>query len=160
MTTEVATQNRQELTQSSPVDGLRLLGTRECFRWDRDPDTNAMRRVYVVPSPEEAKALEEARVWLESRLVPGTKQTIIGALARLANHSKSERSAAEWKMLFEDYCQDLGEFSDAHVQQAVVDHRRSSNWFPKIAELRERCSELRGLDAARLRRCEQQFGKL
>ena len=58
-------------------------------------------------------------------------------LARLANHFRNERNAAEWQMLFEDYLSDLKEFSAADIEQAVIDHRRAKPFFPKIAELVE-----------------------
>jgi hypothetical protein len=89
---------------------------------------------------------------LVERLGPGDDTAIVTSLARMANHNKNERTQQEWKMLFEDYCFDLREFSSAYLQQACLEHRRQSNWFPKIAELVQRCTELRELDKVRLER--------
>ena len=61
-------------------------------------------------------------------------------------------------MLFEDYCFDLREFSAALVHQAALEHRRENKFFPRIAELRQRCLELRALDQHRLERCERALG--
>lgn len=103
----------------------------------------------------ERAALATAAQHLQGNLTPGHRAPTIAILARLANHRAKEKSQQEWKMLFEDYAEDLAEFSTAHVQEAVVEHRRNSNWFPTVAELRKRCAELRERDKFRLERAER-----
>lgn len=116
------------------------------------------RLVFVPPDSADAEALEVAAEALGMRLTQGRRETITAHLARLANHYTTERSKDEWRMLFEDYCEDLGEFSDAHVIEAIKDHRRTNKWFPKIEELRTRCMELRELDKIRLTRVRRCLG--
>lgn len=101
----------------------------------------------------ERDALTDTRDGLEAMLFPGNRAVLIALLARLANHRPKERSAAEWRMLFEDYAEDLAPFSDAHVSEAIREHRQSNNWFPTINELRTRCLELVQRDQFRLERC-------
>lgn len=91
----------------------------------------------------EVAGLTDALGILEHALLPGSRPSCVAMLARLANHRNKDRSPAEWQMIFEDYAAGLAEFSDAHVSEAITEHRRNSNFFPSIAELRERCMELR-----------------
>jgi len=91
---------------------------------------------------------------LSEWLAPGDRKMLIALLARLANHRSKERSRQEWQMLFEDYIEDLGEFSAAHMQEAIKEHRQSSPFFPASAELRGRCLELVKRDKSRLEQCE------
>ena len=74
-------------------------------------------------------------------------------MGRLANHRQQDRTETEWRMLFEDYCDDLAEFSEAHIEQAIREHRRTSQWFPAIAQIRARCAELQELTKIRRSRC-------
>lgn len=98
---------------------------------------------YPPLSDGEKAGLEGAVQLLEQSLLPGSRPVCVALLARLANHRSKERSQAEWQMLFEDYAADLAEFSDAHVSEAITEHRRNSKFFPTISELRSRCMELR-----------------
>ncbi|MND09520.1 hypothetical protein D3C83_329180 [compost metagenome] len=61
-------------------------------------------------------------------------------------------------MLFEDFAEDLAEFSDAHVQEAIAQHRRTCKFFPTPAELRALCLEQVVRDRYRLRRCRALLG--
>lgn len=100
------------------------------------------------------KTASTLAIWLE----PGQRPALIAMLARLANHRSKERSPQEWQMIFEDYAEDLSEFSDAHVAESLKEHRRVSNFFPSIAELRARCLSLRQRDKYRLERAQRLLG--
>ena len=99
--------------------------------------------------------MEQTAAMLSEWLGPGDRKMLIGLLARLANHRWKERSRQEWQMLFEDYVEDLGEFSAEHMQEAIKEHRQSSPFFPASAELRARCLEHVMRDKARLERCKR-----
>lgn len=132
--------------------GLSLLSERPAIRVMQDQYRGRYfeQPNYPALTAPEIEALSETARTLEIWLSPGQRAAAVGLLARLANHHRKARSAEEWQMLFEDYCDDLAEFSDAHVAEAIGEHRRQSNWFPTIAELRERCLELRQRDNFRL----------
>lgn len=102
--------------------------------------------------------LREAEHVLAGQDAPALKQNVLGHLARLANHFSTDRSPAEWKMLFEDYWEDLAEFSDLDVHQALLDHRRGNKWFPKIAQLRKLCEESRTIRRINRERLARFFG--
>jgi hypothetical protein len=144
-----------------PELALRLLNERVNIRMAEDPYRGRyVQRVQNPPltGPEQA-ALAGAVEILHGNLTPGHRAATIATLARLANHRAKERTADEWRMLFEDYAEDIGEFSNAHVKEAVTEHRRNSNWFPTSAELRKRCLELVDRDRFRLERAERMLGE-
>lgn len=164
MTTAVAVQSPRDLQQSLPEHALRLLQERQITTWqpvtvERDGGTaQAMGSVFNPPTPAEEATLRALNATLEARLQQAPRGTTEALLARLAAHDPRDRSATEWKMIFEDYAEDLGEFSEAHLRQAISEHRRTNKWFPKVSELRERCLELRALDTARALRCRRSLG--
>jgi hypothetical protein len=144
-----------------PPLGLSLLSDRIAVRAVQDPhEGRRIERVELPPlTDDETAALEMTRDALQVYLQPGRRAAIVAMLARLANlHRTKDRSPQEWQMLFEDYCEDLGEFSEAHVSEAIKEHRQNSNWFPTIAELRGRCLELRARDKFRLERAKRLLG--
>lgn len=102
----------------------------------------------------EREALHRSRDILANALMRGNRAVLIAQLVRLANHRAKERSAQEWQMLFEDYADDLCEFSDSHTTEAIKEFRKHSNFFPTIAEISQRCLELVARDKHRLERCE------
>jgi len=110
---------------------------------------------YPALTAVEREAVSDAANILAKWLEPGERSAIIAYLGRRAMHSTRERSEAEWRVLFEDYADDLAEFSARHVQEAIVWYRRTSNFFPSIAELRKRCLELRERDKWRLQRAKR-----
>lgn len=110
---------------------------------------------YPALTAMEREAVADAATVLTKWLEHGEKPAIIGHLARRAAHQVKDKSDHEWRMLFEDYAEDLAEFSARHVQEAIVWYRRTSNFFPSIAELRERCLELRARDTVRLERARR-----
>lgn len=157
MDTQLVTQNRQDSLPSlrELPQQLTECELRNPFKLETTRDgsgASVSRKVFIPPSPEDGRELESVRLALQVRLEPCRPEIVITALARLANHHKSERTSAEWQALYEDYVHDLAEFSNAHVLQALHEHRQTSKWFPKVSEVRERCVELRNLDQIRLRR--------
>lgn len=101
----------------------------------------------------ERAALEQTKLMLRERVEPSHKAPVIALLARLANHRSKEKSATEWQMLFEDYAEDLAEFSAAHVQEAIKLHRQNSPFFPASSELRDLCKVFARRDEDQIARC-------
>jgi len=111
------------------------------------------------PIAEGARAdVTEAWRWHSLRLVPAEAKVVIAALWRLANHHKKDRTAREWEELFHDFIEDLGEFGEAHVIEALREHRQESKWFPKPAEIRSRCERLKAIDVEMLHRARVLLG--
>ena len=105
-------------------------------------------------------ALKEAERVLLCQEGFAVKPRVIALLARLANHFKNDRSAEEWRMLFDDYFEDLKEFSDGDIEEAITKHRRDKKWFPKIAELREHCHASQTIRHENLKRLDHFFDKI
>jgi hypothetical protein len=95
---------------------------------------------------------------LAARSTPATVDAITTILARRAVHFKNERTSAEWRLLFEDYCADLAEFSADHIAEAVRDQRREKPYFPKVSELVARCNALRAVEGEEARRARVLLG--
>lgn len=151
MTTAIATKNQQASMPSLPVDWLLLLGKRRPTAWQRTAE-GAMREIAIPLPLGEQHILRQAMAVLEQRLAPADRKVVISALARIANHSSGERTPAQWQMLFEDFWADLQEFSTVHILEAINAHRRESNWFPKVCELRKRCTSSLETDKWRMAR--------
>jgi hypothetical protein len=102
-----------------------------------------------LPTAADKPRLSALLAILEARSRPPADAEIVLALTRLANHFPRERDPAQWRMLLEDYLRDLEGFSAADIQEAIVDHRRTKRFFPKISELIER---------AEMHKTEREFG--
>lgn len=89
---------------------------------------------------------------LQDRQVPAGRVTIIAALARLANHFRTDRPADAWQMLFEDYAEDLEGISEGHLREIISSQRHEKSWFPKSAELIERWNILKYREGEQWRR--------
>jgi hypothetical protein len=94
----------------------------------------------------------------DARLYPASRVSLIAALARLANHFRSDRPADAWQMLFEDYAEDLQGISDQHLREIVTAHRNEKPWFPKSSELLERWNALRYRETEQCRRARVLLG--
>ena len=153
--TNAVTRLQPALTPSLPERGLRLLDERPAIRLAVDSfrGRHVERPSYPPLTVGERQALEQTQAALTANLAPGRRAVTIALLARLAAHRKTDRSPQEWQMLFEDFAEDLAEFSDAHVQEAITQHRRTCKFFPTPAELRAICLEMVARDRYRLRRC-------
>lgn len=97
--------------------------------------------------------LEEYRQILVARMAPCAPDALIVMLTRLSNHFKNERSPQEWQILFRDYLDDLAEYSEEAIAQALTEHRRNKKWFPKVAELRAACAAFQSEGQHLLDRC-------
>lgn len=153
---ELTTQSKQEVTPWLLERWQHLTDTRKAYEWVDTTTENgypAKAQRFIPPTPAEETELRNYLTELDSQLEPADKKIIIGLLGRLANHRQQDRTETEWRMLFEDYCDDLAEFSEAHIEQAIREHRRTSQWFPAIAQIRARCAELQELTKIRRSRC-------
>jgi len=88
-------------------------------------------------------------------LVPAPRNFLVTHMARLAAHFPMTRSEAEWKMLFEDYCEDLAEIPPDILVEAIRAYRRKGKFFPKVAELLEEAAPLLSKRRAYVRRMEK-----
>lgn len=94
----------------------------------------------------EALAVQRALLVIEERMKPVTRHALRAHFARLANHFRNERSPEQIAVLFDDYAADLEPFSEAHIEEAMREHRRTKTWFPKVAEIRATALKLQGHD--------------
>jgi hypothetical protein len=95
---------------------------------------------------------------IAERNKPTDRVTVIGILARLANAIGGDRPTESWKMMFDDYAEDLEGISEAHLREIVSMHRRESNWFPKPAELIARWDLMKYREAEKWRRARVLLG--
>lgn len=140
MTTEIAIQSQQGSLPQLPAQGLRLIDV----LCTSAHVMSIAKAELVLVSPEHIGPLSELISALEARGRPASKADIIIPLTRLANHWKSDRTPAEWRMLFEDYVLDLQDFSAGDVEDAIHEHRRTEKFFPRISELIAKCTQYRG----------------
>jgi hypothetical protein len=97
-------------------------------------------------------------VELEKRHAVKSYEHVIMILSRLANHSRVDRDEEAWAWLFHDYADVLKEFPLAIVQDVLIQHMRHMLWFPKIAELIQRCKAQYGKEREDLRRVRVLLG--
>lgn len=149
MTTVVPFQNGQQLTTLQ----------RECAeRWVWTEDQGRGWKPLRLNSSE-LQTVDELASAYEGRQEPMQRERIIAHLGRLANHFHSDRTPQAWKMLFEDYAEDLSGISEPHLREVITAHRNEKNWFPKCAELIERWRFLQYSEAEKLRRARVLLGK-
>lgn len=106
----------------------------------------------------DSQFLTKLEAEIADRNRPTDRVTLIAVLARLANAIGGDRSAESWKMMFDDYAEDLNGISEAHLREIVAKHRRSSNWFPKPAELVELWNFIKYTEAEKWRRARVLLG--
>lgn len=106
----------------------------------------------------DSRFLQSLEGGLQARNQPADRNTVIVALARLANAIGPDRSKDSWQMLFDDYATDLDGISEPHLQEILTAHRRESNWFPKPAELISRWNALRYAETEQWRRARVLLG--
>jgi hypothetical protein len=87
-------------------------------------------------TPAERPLIEASLAALDERLKPVTDEWLLKKLASLYNHWNDPRNDEERDQLYADYADDLDEFSQTEIDEACTHWRRSSKWFPKVAELR------------------------
>jgi hypothetical protein len=91
----------------------------------------------------------------EAAMQTANSREIAVVLGQLAVHFwHPDRPAEHHRMLFEDYIGDLSEYPIGIIAEAARNWRRTERWWPKLAELRERCETIlrqRRKELARLR---------
>lgn len=84
--------------------------------------------------------------------MPAPREVLIAILARLANNLGGDRTNESWKMLFDDYAEDLAGISEDHLREIAANWRRTGKWFPKASEILEQWNALRYAEMEKLRR--------
>ena len=157
--TQITTAAHKAVDSMQSLEGRAstLLASREPMqKVDDGNGVMVMRRVRHDPlTSEEHALLTQYHGALVAATRPCNPKTLTAQLARRANHYKNERSDREWKMLFEDFQADLGEFSDEEIYAAFTEHRRTVTFFPKVAEIRNICLRVREGAQKKIDRCEK-----
>jgi hypothetical protein len=91
----------------------------------------------------------------EAAMAPGPRRFVAAHLARLAVHHGLKRSEAEWEIIAEDMLEDLAELPADVVLHIIRQHRRTSVFFPKPAELLALAEPLMGERRYRIERMRQ-----
>lgn len=79
----------------------------------------------------------DALAGVEQSLRPASRNEIVALITRLAAHFPvSDRSEAQWRIVIEDYAEDLAEYPSDILRAAVTQYRREGKWWPKVSEIR------------------------
>lgn len=151
------------ITMPSLPASLRQLVERETIDEKLDWADDAWRLPDRVPA--EMRPLLPAMIGeYQTAMQPANPREIAVVLGQLAVHFwHPDRPAEHHRMLFDDYISDLSEYPIGVIAEAARDWRRTERWWPKLAELRERCDAIlrrRRKESARLRFlqwCAEQF---
>lgn len=81
------------------------------------------------------------------------------ALTRLAAHFWSERGPSEWKIVFEDYADDLKIFPADIIGASIATYRRQAKWWPKVSELLEIAKPMLAKRQTQLARIQKIMGQ-
>jgi hypothetical protein len=95
---------------------------------------------------------------IQERQRPADRPIVIAILARLANYYGGDRSPESWRMMFDDYGEDLAGISEAHLRDVVAEHRKASKWFPKVAEIIDAWNLMKHREGEQLRRARVLLG--
>lgn len=109
-----------------------------CIKRRWSDDGSRCHRDFRLPEtmPAEIRAaLPEQMERYRAALVPATKRTTLAMLARLAVHFPDQRSAAEWKIIHEDYADALADVPPDIIAEAVRLYLLRGRFYPKLAEL-------------------------
>ena len=137
MGTDVAQRDQdQSLAASTP-----LLPSRVTSQLD---DEASYRRVSGPPFLEwhpPDLTIEEARaavVALEAALVPARPEEIAMRVLRLSAHfGEAKRSQDAWRVIAEDFAEDLAPYPPDIISAGITAHRQNSIYWPKPKELRD-----------------------
>lgn len=80
-------------------------------------------------------------------------------LYRRAKHNNKDHSSADWDSVLDDYVEDLRGYSEAHIAEAISEHRKAHGWYPKINELVAILEPKRVIEAEQARRCRVLLGE-
>lgn len=108
--------------------------------------------------PVIADKVRELHGRLEAAKPRRVLEIMFQVIERYKLHEK-QRTAADWEALAHEYVADLGHFSEAHILEALVEHRRQSKWFPHQSELIPICERLAGHDKLLRRRGQVLLGQ-
>ena|ERR1051326_5141164 len=108
---------------------------------------------------QERTSLQLAERNLSRRHSVFSAEYIVHQLAIVGNQFKSERTPAEWEMLYADYAANLQEFPCAIFHDVNAHHRRSKTWFPKLADLVQGCIAQLAKEREDLRRIRVLLGR-
>lgn len=103
--------------------------------------------------PGEVVALQQALVELDARLRRAGEGRTLFHVMRLLNNWKDTRSGQEKEWMFDDWAEDLEEFSEAHLRESCKAWRQNNSYPPKVADIRGLCIQARTRDAELNRRC-------
>lgn len=105
---------------------------------DRDDDERRDAGLPGLARVDDRGEAEAALVALRATLQPSDRAVIITILTRLAAHFwDGHRDEQHWRIVFEDYADDLAAMPADIIQQGAVEFRRAGKWWPKSAELLE-----------------------
>lgn len=132
------------ITMPSLPDSLRPLVEREIYDYDADqPADDAWRMPSRVPD-EVRPVLPTLIAGREAAMRAPTEREVVAVLlGRLAMHyALADRPAEHHQMVVDDYVEDLAEYPAAVIAEVVREWRRTEKWWPRVAELRERCETI------------------
>jgi hypothetical protein len=87
--------------------------------------------------PTEKAHVERMVRAVEQSLTPAPRPAVVMALTRLAAHFWNDRGEAQWKIVFEDYADDLADYPADVIGAGIREYRQAAKWWPKSAELIE-----------------------
>lgn len=94
--------------------------------------------------PQEAiRDLGRLIIRQQDALRPATEHEITVVLGRLAIHFwHPDQPEEHYRLMFEDWVEDLSEYPLAVLEQAATEWRRTQKWGPKISEFRAICDTI------------------
>lgn len=102
--------------------------------------------------------VEQSLIHLDVRLQRAPEGVTLALVTRLLNNWKNDRTDEEKDWQFDDWADDLEQFSEAHLKIACATWRREQSFPPKIADIRALCMIERGRDHEMHRRCRVLLG--
>lgn len=109
-----------------------------CFRREWNFNTHGCVKTFEPPEtiPAEIRALVPEQIErYRAALSPANRRAVLAALARMAVHFPDSRSAAEWKILHEDYADALAEMPVDILAEAIRLYLLRGRFYPKLAEI-------------------------
>lgn len=80
--------------------------------------------------------MEVALADIERRLAPAPPQMIVAMLTALAEYYGVKKDQVAMEITLGMMVKDLAEFSVAHLDAAITEHRRERDFFPRSSEIR------------------------
>lgn len=108
--------------------------------------------------PGQDVAVQQGLLVLDQRLQSAPEGVTLDLVDRLLNHWNDIRTAEEKANRFDDWAEDLEEFSEAHLAAACKTWRQNNSFPPKIADIRALCLNERARDQMLHRRSRVLLG--